>query len=252
MITPGDDMRHAEILAAALLAGTALPAAAQNMIGGSVDIVTDERRRGISWSEGKVAPAASLSLRLPSGFDIGARLTGLRGSPRSAGADAVVDASLGYGKDLGGGLHGDGFVVFHAFTGAHATMDYVEGGLGLSYQLGPAQIGADARYAPSQSAIGGDNLYVAARAQFGVPATPLTLTGSIGHSSGSIDDPLRAARLRPGGSYNDWLIGVRHVTGPLTLGLDYSGTDIGRTIASPYADTRNVGDRVTARVGFSF
>ncbi|MBS0284947.1 MAG: hypothetical protein JSS15_11060 [Proteobacteria bacterium] len=245
-------MRHAEIIAAVLLAGTALPAAAQLSVGGSVDVVSDERRRGISWSEGKVAPSASLSLQLPAGFDVSARLTGLRESVRSGGADAVVDASLGYGGDLGLGFRGEGYVIAHAFTGARGHMDYVEGGLGLSYQLGPAQLGADARYAPSQSAIGGDNLYVSARAQFGLPATPYTFTASVGHSSGSVDDPLRAARLRPGGSYSDWLVGVRRVTGPLTLGLDYSGTDIDRTLASPYADARNSGDRLTARVGISF
>lgn len=245
-------MRHAELFAAAMLACTALPAAAQLSVGGSVDVSTDERRRGLSWSEGKVAPSASLSLQLPSGFDIGARVTGLRDSPRSGGADAVVDASLGYGGDIGLGFRGEGFVVAHAFTGARGHMDYVEGGLGLTYQLGPAQIGADARYAPSQSAIGGDNLYVAARAQLGLPATPYTFTASLGHSSGSVDDPLRAARLRPGGGYSDWLVGVRRVTGPVTLGLDYSGTDIDRVVASPYADARNSGDRLTARASFSF
>lgn len=246
-------MRYAETLAAAaLLVLTAWPAAAQVSLGGSVEVATDERRRGISWSEGKAAPSASLALQLPAGFDIGARVTGLRGSPRSGGADAVVDASIGYGGDLGLGFRGEGFVVAHAFTGARGRMDYLEGGLGLTYQLGPAQIGADARYAPAQSAIGGNNLYVAARAQLGLPATPYTFAASIGRSSGAVDDPLRAARLRPGGNYSDWLVGVRRVTGPVSLGLDYSGTSIDRVMASPYADARNSGDRLTARASFSF
>ena len=72
--------------------------------------------------------------------------------------------------------------------------------------------------------------------------------------SGSVDDALRAARLRPAGTYSDWLVGVRHITGPLTLGLDYSGTNIDRAdiVASPYADPRNSGDRLTARASFSF
>ena len=246
-------MRYAEIIIAGFSALAAMPAAAQMLpVSGSVEVATDERRRGLSWSEGKVAPAASLSLQLPSGFNIGARVTGLRGSARADGADAVIDGSVGYGMDLASGLRGEGFVMYHAFTGARGHMDYVEGGLGLSYQLGPAQVGADARYAPSQGAIGGDNLYVSARAELGLPATPLTFRASVGHSSGSVDDPLRAARLRPGGSYSDWLVGVRSVAGPLTIGLDYSGTDVGRTVASPYADARNTGDRVTARASVSF
>ena len=246
-------MRSAEIITAALLTVSALPAAAQSF-SGSVEAETDERRRGLSWSEGKAALAASATVGLPAGFDISARITTLRDSPRAGGADAVIDATLGYSTDLGGGVRGEAFAVAHLFTGARGPANYVEGGAGLSYQLGPAQIGADLRYAPSQEAIGGDNLYLGAHANVGIPATPFTVTASIGRSSGSVDDPLRAARLRPAGTYSDWLVGVRHITGPLTLGLDYSGTSIDRAdvVASPYADARNSGDRLTARASFSF
>ncbi len=245
-------MRLIALGAAVALGVTAASASAQVPLGGSVEASTDERRRGISWSDGKISPAASIRAGLPSGVDLGVRVTGTRGDPRHGGADAVVDATGGFGTDVGGGLRLDGFVTGHLFTGARGKMDYVELGAGASYALGPAEVGIDARYAPDQGAIGGDNLWIGGRARVGVPATPFTLMASAGHSSGSVDDPIRAARLRPGGSYWDWSLGVDHITGPLTLGLVYTGTDISERVPSPFANARDTGDRLTARVAFNF
>ncbi|WP_085808642.1 TorF family putative porin [Sphingomonas sp. TZW2008] len=250
-------MQIAKILvtaAATIAAAVPVAAMAQVSLGASVEAATDERRRGISWSDGDLAPAASVRAGLPAGFDLGVRVTGTRGDPRHGGADAVAEVTGGFGGDVGSGLRLDGFVTGHLFVGAAERLDYVEGGLGASYALGPAEIGVDARYAPDQAAIGGDNLWVGARARVGVPATPFTLHGGIGHSLGSVDDPRRAARLRPGGSYADWSLGVDHITGPLTIGVDYTGTDIARDrlVASPFAGARHVGDKVTARVAVTF
>ena len=247
-------MRPIGWVAAVALGATAAPGLAQVSLGGSVEASTDERRRGISWSDGEIAPAASVRAGLPSGIDLGVRVTGTRGDPRHGGADAVADVTGGFGSEIGGGLRLDGFVTGHLFAGAAGRMDYVEVGAGASYALGPAEIGLDARYAPDQGAIGGDNLWIGARARVGVPATPFTLLGSVGHSSGSVDDPARAARLRPGGAYADWSLGVDHIIGPLTLGVAYSGTDIERDRIgpSPYASARHTGDKMTARVAVGF
>ena len=116
------------------------------------------------------------------------------------------------------------------------------------------QVDAGADYAPSQDAIGGDNLYLHAGARAGVPGTPWTLLAGIGHSSGKVDDAFRAARLRPGGDYTDWRLGVEHVAGPVTLGLDYVGTDVSERAAAPYplADASHSGDRIVGRVRFGF
>ena len=241
------------VIGAVALGVTALPALAQS-IDASIEASTDERRRGISWSDGRIAPAASVRLGLPSGLDLGVRVTGTREDARHGGADAVVDVTGGYGIELISGLRVDGFLTGHLFSGAAGRMDYVEGGVGASYALGPAEVGVDARYAPAQSAIGGDNLWLGARARVGIPMTPFTILGSMGRSSGSVDDPLRAARLRPGGSYSDWSLGVDHILGPLTLGVAYSGTDIDRDrlVESPYGAGRHAGDKVTARVAVTF
>ena len=235
------------VLIAATLSGVAaLPAAAQVSVG--VELATDERRRGISWSDGKAAPSVYVRADLPAGFDLGARVLATRGDPRHGGADGVVEPTLGYSRDLGG-LRLDGFATGHFFSGARGRLDYGEVGAGLSYSLGPAQAGVEARYAPSQDAIGGDNLYIGLRGRVGVPATPWTLTASAGRSSGIVDDPVRAARLRPGGTYRDWSLGVQHITGPLTVALEYTGTDVrDERDLSSFAVREHAGDRLAARV----
>lgn len=242
------------MMLAAMLSGVAaLPAAAQVVPHGGVEVTTDERRRGISWSEGKAAASAWGRLDLPAGFDVGARVTTTRGDPRHGGADAVIEPTLGYARDLGG-LRLDGFVTGHVFAGGMGGLSYVEGGAGGSYTLGPAEVGVEARYAPSQDAIGGDNLYLGARARVGIPATPWTVVGTIGRSSGDVTDAIRAARLRPAGRYSDWSLGVQRITGPLTIGVTYSGTDIrdDGPDASPFAVRRHAGDRIAARVSLGF
>ncbi|MEH3037657.1 MAG: hypothetical protein PGN23_14395 [Sphingomonas adhaesiva] len=238
---------------AALSGVAAVPAAAQVTPHGGIDLTTDERRRGLSWSEGRAAASAWGRLDLPAGFDLGARVTTTRGDARHGGAEAVIEPTLGYVRDVGG-LRIDGFVTGHVFTGGVGGLNYVEGGAGASYTLGPAEVGAEARYAPAQDAIGGDDLYLGMRARVGIPATPWTVTASAGRSTGDVRDPVRAARLRPAGRYHDWSLGVQRITGPLTLGVTYTGTDIGDDgpAASPFAVRRHAGDRIAARVSLGF
>lgn len=217
-----------------------------------VEATTDERRRGISWSDGQGALAASARFDFSGGFDLGVRALSTRGDPRHGGADAVIEPTAGYSQLLGG-LRLDGFVTGHIFTGGTGPLDYYEGGAGASYTLGPAEAGVEARYAPSQDALGGSNLYVGVRGRVGVPMTPLSFTASAGRSSGDTDNLIRAARLRPDGRYHDWSFGVQHATGPLVLTVEYTGTDIDNTRAlSPFAARNNAGDRIAARAALSF
>ena len=218
----------------------------------SAEATTDERRRGISWSDGEGALAASARLDFSNGFDLGVRALSTRGDPRHGGADAVIEPTLGYSQ-LVGGFRLDAFATGHVFTNGDGPLDYYEGGASANYTLGPAQAGIEARYAPSQDAIGGSNLYLAARARVGVPLTPFSFTASAGRSSGDVNDPVRAARLRPDNTYYDWSFGVQHATGPLVVTVEYTGTDIDNTRAlSPFAARSNAGDRIAARAALSF
>ncbi|WP_294330586.1 TorF family putative porin [uncultured Sphingomonas sp.] len=242
-------------LSLAALAAFALPVAAQAQVlpkvSGGVELSTDESRRGLSWSENQLSASADASAGIL-GFDASARVAMVRQSSRQAGADTVFDLEAGRRFGIGA-FNLRGFVTGHVFTGATRAMDYVEVGADGNFSFGPLRLAGGAVYAPDQGPIGGDNLYVHAGASVGIPSTPFTVSGSVGHTTGSTDDA-RAARLRPAGDYTDWRIGVEHVTGPLTLGVDYVGTDIdtNRLVTSPYADLRHSGNRVLGRARLSF
>ena len=237
-------------MAALLTALTGGAAHAQDLSGG-VELATDESRRGLSWSEGRIAASADAMVTLGA-VDASVRVVSTRDAARHAGADAVADLELGAVTDAGA-FRLRGHVTAHVFTGAREKMDYVELGGRASYTLGPLQLGAGAVYAPDQRAIGGDNLYLFGSANAGIPMTPLTASAAIGRSTGNTDDPVRATRLRPLGNYSDWKLGLEFNQFPFTLGIDYVGTDFARrTTSSPYADLGNSGDRVMGRVRLSF
>ena len=234
----------------ASLMGTAA-AQAQSLPSVGVEATTDERRRGLSWSEGRASISGDFALTLGS-LELDARVAALRGSVRHDRADAVADLGAAIGGNVGPfALRGR--AIGHVFAGADRGMDYAEFGGDARYTLGPVELTAGALYAPPQRAIGGSNLYLSAQAVAAIPMTPFTLVGGIGRSSGAADDAARADRLRPGGSYVDWRLGVEHVTGPLTLALDYVGTDLNddRPVAA-LGDRRHSGDRILGRARFAF
>lgn len=237
---------------AALALTAALPAYAQADLSAGAELTSDERRRGLSWSDGDMSISADGAATLGTLY-ASARVALTRESARHAGADAVADLEGGTEFDIGL-VKLRPYATAHLFTGAAGKMDYVEVGANGSFTIGPLQLQGDVIYAPDQSAIGGDNLYLAAGASAGIPTTPFTVSAKLGRSSGSVDDPLRAARLRPGGSYTDWRVGAEYVAWPITLGVDYVGTDIARDafIASPYADARHSGDKLLARARIAF
>lgn len=239
--------RTIAILAAVLFPGTA--AVAQSLTPVSLrpafEIATEENRRGVSWSEGRAAISADLALGAGP-VEGTARVVSLRDAGLHGGADAVIDLGLSATQDVGPfAVTGQG--IMHLFTGAFGKQDYAEAGLTAAYTLGPVRVTGGGLYAPEQDAIGGSNLYLFAGADAGVPATPFTIYGHIGRSSGEVDDTLRANRLRPGGRYHDWRLGVDHVTGPLAVSLEYVGTDIPEEAARNDHD-----DRLVARARFSF
>lgn len=229
----------------------AAPAAAQNALSFGAEAATDEVRRGLSWSAGRpVASGDAFVARGP--LEASARIVSTRGTPRHGGADVVADVVAGIATN--GPVQLRATAIGHFFAGAANRMDYFELGGSATYSLGPVRIDAGAIYAPEQSAIGGSNLYLNAGISAGIPLTPFTLSAAIGRSSGETSDAVRAARLRPLGSYTDWRLGVEFVQSPFTLGVDYVGTDIDQraTASSPYADLRHSGDRLVARARISF
>ena len=249
----------------AVTCGLATPAFAQSGRSATLEVMSEEERRGLSWSEGRAALGGDV--RVPVGrFDASARVVTTRDSVRHDGADAVVDLVVGTDWDLGAiQLRTD--AIGHVFAGSRTKTDYVEAGVSASYGYGPLYATLGVIGAPSQGAIGGSNLYLYANANAGIPGTPLTVLAELGHSSGSVRDTVRdtvrAGRLRPGGSYSNWRLGLEHRRDRLTVGVDYIGTDIagtgdagtdisGTVDASRFADRRNATDRLVGRLQVSF
>jgi hypothetical protein len=234
----------------AATASLASPTEAQTAPRMGVEAGTEENRRGLSWSDGRASAAADIIVAVGR-VEGTARVAALRGSARHGGADAVADLSLGSNWNIAD------FVVDlratgHLFAGGHGDLSYGEVATSIAYSYGPVHIDAGASYAPHQDAIGGSNLYLYAGANAGIPTTPFTIVATVGRSSGDGDGSTNAHRLRPAGTYWDWRIGIERVRGPLSLGLDYAGTDIADRREFGIADTRDDGDRLVARARLSF
>ncbi|EZP72524.1 putative uncharacterized protein precursor [Sphingomonas paucimobilis] len=208
------------------LAASASPALAQYAggVSGSIEVATDERRRGLSWSEGDPVLRGSVSVPVSEGLSLDGTAVSLWGSDRHGGADAVIDLGPSYVRQLGG-WRLSAEARYHLFPGA-SDQGYGEIGGGAGFLLGPASVDLFASYAPRQSAIGGDNLYLSASAMAGVPGTPFTVSARVGRSSGDVRDPLRAARLRPDGAYWDYGFGVDYLQGRWSAGLRYADSGI--------------------------
>ncbi len=244
---PQTDPRKAFVwLAAVIAAGQAVPAAAQYAAGptATVEVASDERRRGLSWSDGDPVLRGTLSVPVAEGLSLDAAAVSLWGSDRHGGADAVADLGATYVRQLGGWrLSAEG--RYHLFPGASEGQGYGEVGAGAGFLLGPASVDLFASYAPRQSAIGGDNLYLSASASTALPGTPFTVSARIGRSSGDVRDPVTAARLRPDGSYWDHGVAVDYLQGRWSAGLRYANS----SIDGP--GSRHAGATLIGRLGFT-
>nr|WP_047166284.1 TorF family putative porin [Sphingomonas sp. Y57] len=214
----------------------------------SASLTSDERRRGLSWSDGRPAASARFSLQPADGLSLSIAGTTLRRSARHDGAAIGIDSAIVYTRNFGA-VRADAQISHHAFPG-RGDANYVELGGGAGTMIGPVQLDLFGLYAPKQDAIGGDNLYLAASGAVAIVGTPFTVGAQIGRSSGDSDNPARSARLRPHGRYTDAALRVDYVAGPFTLGLDLTDTWHGRRTA-PGPIAADSGRRVSARVGIS-
>jgi len=208
-------------------AATAPPAAFE--VSGDFSLMSDYRFRGISRSDEDPSAEAGLMVRHESGLYAGARGTILRGRDgfrarnpalRDQG-DAEIDLYAGYRTGLGGGFDIDGGLMYYSFAGADGPGDYAEPYASLSYLIGPAQLTAGAKYAPSQAGTGReDMLYLYGQLDVGVPFRPLSFSASAGRQDWG-----------PYGSYWTWSAGARYhlrISGlpGSEIGLSYVDTDL--------------------------
>jgi uncharacterized protein (TIGR02001 family) len=214
---------------------------------GEVSLLSDYRFRGVSRSDEDPAVQAAVNVNHASGLYVGARGTTLRGLDsfrlrdpafRDLG-DVELDLYGGYGAQLGGGFSVDAGLLYYLFLGGEGRTDYVEPYASLSYLIGPVDLTAGAKYAPSQGAIGDeDMLYLFGQADISIPFRPWRFSALVGHQDwGSF------------GGYWTWSLGVEHRLrlargADAAIGLRYVDTSL------PSLAGQDAG--VVASLGFRF
>jgi uncharacterized protein (TIGR02001 family) len=196
-------------------------------------VVSDDRVRGVSQSDGRPAVAGTLSIAHESGLYAGVRGATRRGWGDFADAGVELDLNGGYRFQPSSAATLDLGLTYRSYPGGADATDYFEPYAKLSGTYGPLTLLAGVAYAPPQEALGRagggeDNLYLWGDATAGVPTTPLTLRAHIGRSSGNPGLNRYGWSLAPTGTYWDWSLGVEANFRRLTLGLAYVDTDISR------------------------
>ncbi|WP_425231176.1 TorF family putative porin [Sphingomonas sp.] len=222
-------------LAAGLLlapfAVVATPAAAQETappstftVTGGATIVSDYRFRGISQTNRKVAVQATATVTHRSG--VYASFWGSTIDDYIAnGSDQELDLIAGYSHTFHNGVKLDGGVLYYYYPGGgHANTDFVEPYVDISATYGPVTGKLTANYAPKARALSTgvrpteDNLYLAGDLSAGIPHTPLSVSGHLGHTFGP-------SYLSIGDGYTDWNLGASATFNHITVGVSYVDTD---------------------------
>jgi len=239
-------MQYQHATAAAMLC-CAMPAAAQDAaprpvtISGNVTLATDYRFRGVSQSDEGMAVQGGFTVTHESGTYAGIWGSNLAGWGSFGGANTELDLFGGVKLPLGGGATLDAGLTWYMYPAGADKTDFAEPYVKFGTTLGPVSFLGGVAYAPEQEALGNwsntpqskpgdrhDNLYLWSDASIGIPRTALTLKGHVGYSQGNPGLGPNGTSIAATGKYADWLLGADYVLGPVTLGLAYVDTDIGK------------------------
>lgn len=179
-------------------------------ISANIGVVSDYRFRGISLSGRDPAVQGGIDVTTASGFFVG---TWASNVSNTGGSHMELDLYGGYAGSAGG-LDYSAKVLGYVYPGGHGV-NYIELAGTLGRTIGPAAFEAQVSYIPDQDNYGYENLYLGAKVDVALPATPLTL------------------RLRGGRESNpafkkwDWEAGLSWSHGPITASLSYIDSDYG-------------------------
>jgi len=196
----------------------------------AVSVVSDYRFRGFSLNNERPAVQSELWIAHHTGV-----YTGVWGSNvADLGGDGIeFDPSIGFATSVGV-LEIDIWTTYYLYPGA-SEFNYIEIGSKISTLVGPATIGLELGYAPSQDNIGGiDNRYASAFASAPLGATGITLEGAFGVEDGAFGD-----------NKLDWSAGASTELKGFTLSAHYM--DAARHAGSALADPT-----IVAAVRYSF
>ena len=184
---------------------------------GGIAVVSDYRFRGVSLSDKDFAVQPYLTVKHESGFYVGVWGSNIA---ENTGDDIEVDLYAGFSG--GDAVTYDIGATYYVYPGI-SGLNYVEFTGKLGTTVGPATIGGQLSYVPSQDNTGNsDNIYVATNVAFAIPDSPITLTGSVGLEDGAFTG---------GTSKIDWSLGATAAVSGFTLGVAYVDTDRNQTFA---------------------
>lgn len=184
---------------------------------GGVAVVSDYRFRGVSLSDKDFAVQPYLTVSHESGLYAGVWGSNLA---ENTGDDVEVDLYAGFAG--GEELTYDIGATYYLYPGV-SSFNYVEFTGKLGSTIGPATVGVQLSYVPSQDNTGNnDNIYYATNAAFAIPNSPITLTGSIGIEDGAFTGADEKV---------DWSLGANAAVSGFTLGVAYVDTDRRSTFA---------------------
>ena len=197
---------------------------------GGVAVVSDYRFRGVSLSDKDFAIQPYLTVKHESGLYVGAWGSNLS---ENAGDDVEVDLYAGFagGEDMTYDI-GATYYLYPGVSG----LNYVEftGKLGSTY--GPATVGVQLSYVPSQDNTGNDdNIYFGTNATIALPNSPISIVGSMGIEDGA---------FTAGSEKVDWSLGLTAAVSGFTLGVSYVDANR-RTIFAPEDSSGGVGFSVS-------
>ena len=186
-------------------------------ITGGITGVSDYRFRGVSLSDKDFAIQPTLTVKHESGFYVGVWGSNLA---ENAGDDIEVDLYAGFSG--GDTITYDIGATYYVYPGI-SSFNYVEFTGKLGTTVGPATIGGQLSYVPSQDNTGNtDNIYVATNAAIALPDSPISIVGSVGLEDGAFTG---------GSSKLDWSLGLTANVAGFTLGASYVDTDRQSTFA---------------------
>lgn len=186
-------------------------------ISGGVTGVSDYRFRGVSLSDKDIAIQPTLTVKHESGFYVGVWGSNLA---ENSGDDIEVDLYAGFSG--GDAVTYDIGATYYVYPGV-SSLNYFEFTGKLGTTVGPATIGGQVSYVPSQDNTGNtDNIYVATNASIALPDSPISIVGSVGIEDGAFS---------PGSSKLDWSLGLTANVSGFTVGASYVDTDRKSTFA---------------------
>lgn len=195
---------------------------------GGVSVTSDYRFRGVSLSGEDFAVQGTVNVNHSSGLYGGIWASNLDDTPTFG--EVEVDLYAGYTTEIAPGTAIDVGMIYYWYPDGSGNSDYFEPYGSIKTTFGPATAKLGFAYAWDQSALGNDdNIYLYTDLGIGIPDTPVTLTGHLGYSDGS---------LAFGGSYWDWSLAADVALGSgFTAGVKYVDTDLDDFTGIPAADT---------------